>query len=201
MKNNSNIKYIEVILQTLHEHQDWMQASALTDQLGLLRAHVAALLYWAAKKGWVASSGRCETRKTRITEAGVKRLDMLRDNIVIYNRANNCRPGTIRAVLDLCQSAGFANAKTFSVHAGIKIETARDRLIGAVYGGFLTVYHIDFMACYAVTGKGIDYLRHSDLIGEHEVDRAYNSIVQNRVSSATRQFLSLKTPQQLAMGA
>ena len=43
----------------------------------------------------------------------------------------------------------------------------------------------------------------ADVDGEWfvEVDRAYNSIVQNRVSSATRQFLSLKTPQQLAMGA
>lgn len=201
MKNNSNIKYIEVILQALHEHQGWMQVSALTERLGLLRAHVATLLYWAAKKGWVTSSGRCETRKTRITEAGVKRLNMLRDDIVIYNRANNCRPSTIRAVLELCQSNGFANAKTFSEHTGIKVETARDRLIGAVYGGFLTAYHIDLRVCYAVTGKGIDYLRHSDLISEHEVDRAYNSIVQNRVSSATRQFLSLKTPQQLAMGA
>lgn len=139
MKNNSNIKYIEFILKTLHEQAGGMQVSELTERLGLLRAHVAALLYWAAKKGWVASSGRCETRKTRIAEAGVKRLDMLRDNIVIYNRANNCRPSTIRAVLDLCQTTGFANAKTFSAHTGIKIETARDRLIGAVYGGFLMI--------------------------------------------------------------
>lgn len=119
--------------------------------------------------------------------------------LVAHSRPNPDK--YIRTVLDLCQATGFANAKTFSAHTGIKIETARDRLIGTVYGGFLTVYHIDFRACYAVTDKGINYLKHSDLIGDYEVDRAYNSIVQNRVSSATRQFFSLKTPQQLAMGA